>query len=170
MGDRCYLQAEFHPDDYRNLLAEIPQCNYIDDDYMPAFLRPFEKPPEASAWMLNEEKGHIYVEWSDVNYGAYDDFERLARVGIRFSVWHGAGVDYSPGAYVSCGDGKFHVAKTSWDHDAPVVELDDNALTNKIQLGHARRFIKAREKLRGQFKAKAQEYASEQQGSPPLDQ
>ena len=170
MGDRCYLQAHFHPDDYPNLLAEVPQCDYIDSSYMPAFLRPFEDPPLESAWVLEEDEGRIFVEWCDVNYAAFNDFERLALIGIRFSVWHGAGGDYGPGAYVSCGDGKFHVVTTAWDCDSPVVELDDNGLTEKGQLRVARQYIQARKRLLTQFKSKAQEYESEKQRRASLGQ
>ena len=163
MGDRCWARALFHPDDYNNLIAEVPRTDYISYEPLPPVPGggPTKENGWCEEWVLDKEHGRIEHVMCDLNYAGYDDFSLLAEARVRFLVWHGPGGNYGPGSYVSCGDGVFHSVATDHDGENPIVELNDNGLTNKAQLARGRKFLKARAKLSAQFDEKAKEYANE---------
>lgn len=108
MGDRCYLSIECHPDDAHAVRETMGQPDHDDDG----------------------QAGTVVLGWSEVNYGATDELDALARMRLRFVARNGAGACYGPGIRAVFHDDDASADADEDGHPMVRVPVDPDALAS----------------------------------------
>lgn len=84
MGDRCYIDVIVRERDLPKVEAEFGH-------------KAWEVAP------VNGARGVVQAGFGEMNYGAIEAREALARAGLEFYGWHGAAADFGPCRFVAVG-------------------------------------------------------------------
>jgi len=146
MGDRCYLEIEFSRND-------LPRFNEILKD----------KLWDGVFW--DEENGDelkVVAVVYEANYGWYDEIRALARAGLTFTVYHGAGGAYGPCVY-ACYKGDLVGCSADCDGN-PVVPVTRGSL-HKVAYQDCLKYWKLVEKIEIETKQHTKEVDHEDNAS-----
>jgi len=103
MGDRCWVSMTFRKEDQKKFEEEF----YFET--------------------LDEDNGVLDGQEFEVNYGGYDERERLSEVGLTFYGHHGAGGDYGECAF-ACYKGKQIEINADYDGNPVATVLPDGSI------------------------------------------
>jgi len=156
MGDRTWVTGQFHPDDIgkmrelRLTYIEVPTAIPGIDAGATEIVGGYDD------WRFDKDDGFVDFMGYDVNYGGGDDFSFMAREGIRFTMSHGAGANYSGGTMVSLdGESQFCL---ELDSVGIVVSVDNRGDPCPEERSAARRYFKILGRLNKVFDYKGKEY------------
>ncbi len=130
MGDRCYVRVTFRESD-------TPKVNEI----LGGGENPFDELED------DGRPGVVVGIAFEANYGWVEEMLLLARAGVPFQVYNGAGSEYGDGLGVSTGDGK--IVEAGADMNGYIIARIDPKTGDPVpdDLQAARAFIAAEKKV-----------------------
>lgn len=108
---------------------------------------------EAVGWPEEEDNGDgtiTLVEY-EANYGYHNQCRKLAKAGIVFSGYNGAGGGYGQGVF-ACYDG--HLAEANAIEDGPIALVNCNGSIDETSLENAQDYYQTLEQVEKYFKDK----------------
>ena len=162
MGDRTWVNAQFHPEDIGKMRELV--LTYIE---VPTAIQGIDAGAttveNSHCWTDNEwrfirESGFVDFNGYDVNGGGWDDFEVMAAAGVRFVMTHGNGAEYASCTAVAL-DGEMRSCFAIPDL-GPVIPIGPKGLPARSDKENARKFYQLERKLTRMFEKKAEEYES----------
>lgn len=129
MGDRTWMQITFAKKDLKVFEKEL-DCGE-DESFVPGI----------TIWFIHE-----------VNYGGYDELERLAKAKATFTAEHGAGGDYGGFGY-ACYQGD--MAELAIGPDGGYLVSISEVGIDQESLRNAKRFFDIKAKVEKYFKDQA---------------
>ena len=129
MGDRCYVTVVCKQDD----------CEVFED---------LGLDPE---WVTDGAAPVVTLAAAEMNYGAADEMEHLARQGLTFDYASEAGIDYGPALMVAHA-GKWQCVERVHDSQCPAVAVTDaDGTLNQGMLWDAREYWRIKTRVDAEF-------------------